>query len=246
MAIFEITEGAPGQGKSLYTARLAERLCKRNAKWYIKNEGRIPVRKVASNIKFAQWFEDEYREFIHYWQQPEELLELRDCDVLWDEIATELDSRNFANLSQEMKRFLSQYRKRGVDIYANTQDFSMIDARARLMVTNVFTLSKIIGSGDLSTTKPPPRFIWGFIMIRQVLNFKETEAEKKKYGFIPSFMMIERRLTEMYDTRQDIPQGAPPRLKHKIVYCEHYGKMIPDKNGVMRLHDCQYHKIIHD
>jgi len=243
MAIFEITEGAPGQGKSLYTARLAERLIKRNAKWHLKGN---KLRQVASNIKFAQWFEDEYKEFIVYWTQPEQLLEMRDVDVLWDEIATELDSRNFANLSQEMKRFLSQYRKRGVDIYANTQDFSMIDARARLMVTKVYTLSKVLGSSDISTTKPPPRFIWGMVMIREVVNFKETEQDKKQYAFLPSFMFIERRLTEMYDTRQDIPQGSPPRLKHKVVYCEHYGKMMPDKHGVMRLHDCQYHKIIHD
>jgi len=36
MAKFEIVEGAQGQGKSLYTARQAIRLLKRNKAWYAK------------------------------------------------------------------------------------------------------------------------------------------------------------------------------------------------------------------
>lgn len=239
MATFEITEGAPGQGKSLYTARMTERLILRNMKWHLKGN---PIRKVVSNIRFSEWFEEEYKEFIAYWTDPSEIVNLNDCDLIWDEIATELDSRNFANLSVEMKRFLSQYRKRGVDIYANTQDFSMIDMRARLMITKVRTLTKIIGSSDLSTTKPPPKHIWGLIVIRDVENYKETNPEKKKYGIIPDFMFIEKRLTSIYDTRQDIPMGKPAPLKHIELECELKGKVDPK---TQKLHDCQFHKIIH-
>jgi hypothetical protein len=234
MATFEITEGAPGQGKSLYTAKLTERIIKRNAKWNIRGN---PIRKIWSNIKFASWFEEEYAEFIEYWTDSEVLVKLRDCDIIWDEIATELDARNWVNLSVEMKRFLSQYRKRGIDIFANTQDFSMIDARARLMISNVRTLSKIIGSSDISTTKPPPKYIWGVVMIREVENFRETNPEKKKYGMIPSFMTIDRSSVNIYDTRQDIKQGELPKLKHEVRYCEFYG---------IKGHDCENHKkIIH-
>lgn len=226
MAIFEIVEGAPGNGKSLYTARLAYRLYKRNLKWYKKTGIRRPI---YSNLKFSQLFENEAEGFIFYWSDVSELVRLSDCDVIWDEIATELDSRNFAELSVEMKRFLSQYRKRGIDIYANTQDFSMIDKRARLMISAVYTLNKIIGSRDISTTKPNPKYIWGLILIRRVLNFKEEDPEKKKYEFIPSFMLIERHLIDLYDTRQDIPLGKPAPLKHRELYCE-------DPN-------CKYHTV---
>jgi len=233
MAKFEVVEGMPGQGKSLYTAMMTERLLQRNARW----EKRSGIkRQIASNIKFADDFEREWDGWIVYWTDAETLTKLRDVDIVWDEIATELDSRNWVNLSVEMKRFLSQYRKRGVDIYANTQDFSMIDQRARIMITSVRTLSKIIGSSDISTTKPAPKYIWGLIMIREVLNYKETDPEKKRYAFIPSFFPITRRLTALYDTRQDIALGAAPRLKHSVVYCEYYGT-----EG----HDCQYHKVVH-
>jgi len=235
MATFEITEGAPGQGKSLYTARLATRLLARNLKWYLKGN---PKRIVYSNLKFSEEFENEWPGWIEYWSDSSTLVKLSDVDIIWDEIATELDARNWPNLSIEMKRFLSQYRKRGIDIYANTQDFSMIDQRARLMISNVNTLTKIIGSPDISTTKPPPKRIWGLIMIRNVQNFRETNPEKKKYDFFPGFMMITRELIEIYNTRQDIALGKPPPLKHEDRYCEFY-----DTPG----HPCYHkaHKITH-
>lgn len=219
MATFEITEGPPGQGKSVYTARTTRRLLIRNRKW---EEQGNPRRLVWSNLKFSDEFEKEFSGYIKYWTDSSQLVKLRDCDIIWDEIATELDSRNWTNLSIEMKRFLSQYRKRGIDIYGNTQDFSMVDQRARLMISNVRTLSKIIGSRDISTTKPVPKYIWGLVMIRDVINFKETEPEKKKYEILPSFMLLTRDLVSIYDTRQDIALGKPPPLRHEVRFCEHH------------------------
>jgi len=209
MATFEIIEGNVGQGKSLYTAKLVRKLLERNKKWYERSG---IVRHVYSNLKFADHFEKSYHQFLRYWKNTDEICVLRDVDVIWDEIATELDARNFANLSDELKRFLSQYRKRGIDIYANTQDFSMIDARARLMITRVATLSKLIGSPDPSPTKPPVKRIWGITMVRDVINYKEDKPEFKKYG-MPSFFFIDREDVEIYDTRQDISSGTLPVRK---------------------------------
>ena len=224
MATFEIVEGAPGQGKSLYTARLAKTLLARNKRWYGKSG---ILRQVYSNIKFTPEFENAWYPFIAYWTDPSELCKLRDVDVLWDEIATELDSRNFALLSDELKRFLSQYRKRGIDIYANTQDFSMIDARARLMVSRVATLTKLFGSRDPSPTKPPVKHIYGLTMVRDVINFKEANPEKKKYEMIPSFFTIDKRDVEIYDTTQDIAPGVLPlkRLRKEEAVYEEEGEI---------------------
>jgi len=230
MATFEITEGAPGQGKSLYTAKRAEELCRRNIKWH--ERGNVK-REIWSNIKFSEEFEKRNKGYIFYWTDVHQLTKLRDVDVIWDEIATELDARNWVNLSTEVKRFLSQYRKRGIDIYANTQDFSMIDARARLMISRVQTLKKIIGSRDISTTKPNPKFLWGLIMCREVLNFRVTDPEKKKYGLIPSFFFIEKRIVSIYDTTQDIKETQKPPLHHEVLYCEKHG------NG------CDFRKVNH-
>jgi len=218
MATFEIIEGAPGQGKSLYTARMVKKLLSRNRKWAQKSG---IIRCVYSNLLFSEHFYSQNREFLRFWRSPLELISIFDADVIWDEIATELDSRNFASLPDELKIFLSQYRKRGVDIYANTQDFSMVDARARLMVTRVASLSKIIGSPDPSPTKPPVNRVWGLVAVRDVENYKEVSPDKKRYGLVPSFFFIDREDIEIYDTRQAIEAGALPsrRLrKYKEVY----------------------------
>jgi len=235
MATFEITEGAPGQGKSLYTARTSARLIHRNIRWEKKGH---PRRLLWSNLRFSESFEKSFGEYIRYWTDSSQLVKLRDCDIIWDEIATELDARNWPNLSIEMKRFLSQYRKRGIDIYANTQDFSMIDQRARLMISNVRTLTKIIGSRDLSTTKPPPKRIWGVVMMRDVTNFRETDPDKKRYEILPSFMLISRELVSIYDTRQDIALGKPPPLRHETRYCENHKDA--DGDG-----SCDFCKVFH-
>lgn len=233
MAIFEIIEGKPGQGKSLYTARLALSLVQRNKKWFEKSG---MLRKVVSNIKFAPEFEQYAGDFLTYWANVSEIVKFKDVDILWDEIATELDSRNFASLSDELKRFLSQYRKRGVDIYANTQNFSMIDMRARLMVTRVATLSKMIGSRDPSPTRPPVTKIWGIIAIREVQNFQSDDPHNKKYGIFPSFFFIDKASISLYDTRQDIPLSPPLLLRHIKRFCEFHG---------IDGHDCNYSKTEH-
>jgi len=222
MATFEIIEGAPGQGKSLYTARIVRRLLKRNTKWFQKSG---IVRQIASNQVYSDDFTAFASPFLRYWKHPMEVCDLRDCDLIWDEIATELDSRNFASLPDELKRFLSQYRKRGVDIYANTQDFSMVDARARLMVTRVATLHKWMGSPDPSPTKPRIDKVWGIIAVRDVLNYKQSNPERKEYEWMPSFFTIKKEDVEIYDTRQNIDAGLLPdkRLRKQVEYYEEGG-----------------------
>jgi len=220
MAIFEIIEGKPGQGKSLYTARKAKALLERNKAYFEKTK---IVRKIASNIKFSEKFEKECGQFLVYWSSTQEIVNFRDIDLLWDEIATELDSRNYANLSEDLKRFLSQYRKRGVDIYANTQDFSMIDQRARLMVTRVATLYKLIGSSDPSPTKPPIKYIWGIVLVIDLSNWKADDPHKKKYSPFISFFFVDREDVNLYDTRQDIPQSPPLPIQKKYREIKYIG-----------------------
>jgi len=217
MAHFECTEGQPGQGKSLYMAMVAESLFIRNKKWY---EETGIKRIVASNMKFAEHVEKENEGWYIYWTDISELKKLRNVDILWDEIATDLDARNWPNLDNDIKTMLSQYRKRGLDIYANTQDFSMVDVRARLMITRVQKLRKLMGSPDPSTTKPKIEKIWGIVLIRRVVNHREKNLEKFKYDIIPSGFLIRRKYVEMYDTTQDIPQSKYAPLKHVERYCE--------------------------
>jgi len=234
MARFEVLEGRPGMGKSLATASRVRDLLTRNKKWYEKGN---PRRIIYSNIRWSDKFDKTIGEFGRYWKDMRELCGLRDCDIIWDEIANELDSRNWVNLSNEVKRFLSQYRKRGIDIYANTQDFSMVDARARLMVTKVARCKKLIGSRDPTPTKPPVRSPWGVILIREFENYREViETGMRKYEKIPQVMLIRKELVEMYDTTQDIPIGIQAPYQHIERECELEGcKSLPPHKRIQHL-----------
>jgi len=235
MAVFELIEGQPGNGKSLYTARIVRKLVKRNKKWFEKSG---IIRPIFSNLKFSEEFEEqscvtkveeidgkfEYTKIplIFYWDNVDQVSQLKDCDLIWDEIATEMDARNFSTLSEEIKRFLSQYDKRGVEIYANTQDYSLIDLRARMFVTRVATLNKVIGSPRPSPTKPPVKKIWGLILVRDLDSWKAMDVSKKSYSIIPSFFLIEKDDVDIYDTRQTILSTQLPirKLRKQIAVCE--------------------------
>jgi len=91
------------------------------------------------------------------------------------------------------------------------------------MINSVLTLNKIMGSGDISTTKPKPKHIWGVVVIRKVQNYREVDPEKKKYEFYFSLLFITKELISIYDTRQDIQAGKPPPLRHEERHCDHCG-----------------------
>lgn len=211
-AIFEIAEGMPGNGKSYYSALKTRELCERNKRWY---EESGVIRQVKSNLRMSEEFEKEYSLFLSYWSNLRDLEDAQDCDIIWDEIATEMDSRDYASLPMGIKRLLSQYDKRGIEIYANTQFFDMIDYRARKFVTRIVTLIKVAGSRRPSATRPVKGKVWGFIIGFDVdmSQLSAEEATEKKYFFIPSVLMrISEKSVAIYNTRQIIePADLPPR-----------------------------------
>lgn len=228
--MIEIYTGLPGSGKSLYTADVALQLFRRNKRWYKKEtklydkgifyhhdkEGNpIPPvrRKVHSNIRFAEHIEEEWDDYIAYWEDPEQLVKMKDVDILWDEVSTHMDSTQWANVPLELKRMLQQHRKRGIDIIGNTQEFLQIDISMRRLVSKVFELHKIIGSRDPSPTRPPVKRIWGLVVKRQVDPLTFDDEGERKY-IRSGFFLIKKKHVYAFDTRQDIQPGKYPPLKH--------------------------------
>lgn len=226
-----IFSGLPGSGKTLKLARTAVETLYRNKKLHEKKG--LAVRKLYSNIRFSNDVEVEFRGYIEYWSDPAALVQLRDCDVIWDEIATHLDATQWANMSLELKRWLQQHRKYGIEIYGTTQDFAQIDKSMRRLTSDLLLLSKIFGSPDPSPTRPIVRRAWGLVLIR-TLDPQKYDEEKSKfeaYGLLPKVMWIQTRHVHVFDTRQEITMGKYPPLRHIARDCE--------------LQNCAFHKIIH-
>jgi len=96
----------------------------------------------------------------------------------------------------------------------------------------LFLLKKLLGSGDISPTRPAPRFIWGFVLIRE-LDPTVYDEQKSKFarGGLPRLMFITRLRTEVFDTRAEVKLSSALPLKHINKECENQ--------------NCSFKKIIH-
>jgi len=236
-----IFSGLPGAGKSFKLARTATEVLYRNLFFYRKQlkafeKGKLEAppekRKLWSNLRFSEEVEEEFPGFIEYWSDPYQLTPLRDVDVCWDEIATHLDATQWQNMSLELKRWLQQHRKFGIEVYGTTQDFAQIDKSMRRLTSDLLYLSKLFGSRDKSATLPEVKKVWGLCAVR-TLDPTAYDEETSKFageGF-PAFMWLDKKGTEIFDTRQEIKQGEYPPMRHIARSCER--------------HDCQVTKIIH-
>jgi len=246
-----IFTGLPGSGKSYKLGRLVVDVLYRNRRAFEKAEKELckkhrcdsderathkhpmpPRRIVYTNLKLSVEVEHEFPEYVRYWTELRELTPLRDCDVVIDEVATYFDARLWETLSLEMRRWLAQHRKFGIEIYGTSQDFAQVDKAFRRLTSNLLYLSKLMGSRDISATKPPPKFIWGICLVRELdpTVYDELKSKFASTG-IPKFMLITRKGTSIFDTRAEVKMSSALPLRHLERVCE--------------LPDCAFHKTMH-
>jgi hypothetical protein len=218
--------GLESSGKSLMLAMKAEDILHRNAKWFRKSG---IARPIVSNIIFSDTFLDEAKAAhvpVHVWKNLDELIEWRDADVFIDELGTYFDSRTWSDLSLDVRRWIAQGAKSGIEMYAAAQDFAQVDVSFRRLTTLVFNIQKIIGSPRPTATRPPVKYIWG-VCIKWELNarsFKQNEADMELAWMFPSFFFIRRIFCELFDTKQFLKRSDPPQLKHTERFCPTCGQ----------------------
>jgi len=232
-----VWSGLESSGKSLRLAMTASDIAWRNHKW--KKKSGI-TRPLASNLKFAPKFEAYVREElgipIVYWTNIDELVQLRDADVFVDEVGNYFDSRLWADLTLDARRWLAQGAKMGIEMYATAQDFAQVDKAFRRLTNHLFLITKLIGSPRPSATRPPIRRIWGLCMMRELDPQGYDEDEKKFTGSgfqIPHFFFIEKEACEIFDTLQRIERSKPMPYRHEVRECEKHGQ------------GCDFKRIIH-
>jgi len=212
--------GLPGAGKTRSLARTAIDVLYRNQR-YFRRTGK--VRQLWTNLAFSEKAIDEFPEQIYNWIGTEQLLPLRNVDVLWDEMAVHLDSTQWANMSLELKRWLQQHRKFGIEIYGTAQDFAQVDVSARRLISDLVFVRKLFGSRDISATIPPPKWIWG-VATKTYLDPQNFEKDKDRFAGIPWPEFYGRAEVETFDTTQEVPVGEYPRLRHIERKCELHGR----------------------
>lgn len=219
-----IYDGNTGQGKTYLTSLETLRLLRRNKHWYDSKRTKIR-RKVATNLTLAPDIIKAYADYIVYWQDMEQLVGLRQCDVIFDDMSAYLDSQRWADTPMSVKRWLRLHEHYGCDIYGNAQDFLTIDPSVRRLTYEVLHVSKIAGSRRPSATKPLVRHIWGILMVRRVKSEEmDKEKIKRTYEGLPRIEFIRKKVCAVFDTTQDLQVGEYPPLHHIMRRCLECGK----------------------
>lgn len=232
-----VITGRAGAGKSTLLAQLHEEVLERNGRWYQKTG---LLRPIYTNLKLSKELEDYWgvaespddkEAFIHYWHEPIQLKDLKDCDVFIDEIARFFDASQWQNTPLSLKAWLQQHRKLGINLYGNAQDFGQVDIAYRRLTSTLFYLVKIVSSRDPSPTRPPIKRVWGLSVVYTIepTDYKEDQKENRTAFY--SLFFITKRKTQIFDTRQIIKGGAYPPLQHIERTCENP--------------DCGHIKVIH-
>jgi len=235
-----VYSGLEGSGKSLKLAMVVSQLVERNAKW-LKESG--IVRPLVSNMKFSTEFENYVREkglSIEYWEHLDELIKHKNCDVIIDELGNYFDSRMWTDLSLDVRRWLTQGSKCGIDIYGSAQDFAQVDKAFRRLVNELQEIRKLIGSRRPTPTKPPVKRIWGICAVFDIdpRAYKEDDKKYDSTSIVPSFFFIRPRYCAIFDTTQEIRRGRFPALRHEERKCEHHRDIGGDAS-------CNFCKIFH-
>lgn len=224
--MISIATGLPGASKSYMLAQWIVNVVYRNKAWFEKTGIK---RVVKSNLKMSEEFEEFAGDFLQYWEDPEELPHLKNCDVAWEEMGAHIDSRSWEQLPLNLRRWLQQHRHRGVEIFGNCQRFEDVDVAVRRLTGRLLYLIKLMGSRDPSPTTPPVKHIW-FVTAKFELDpLAYTADEPFKNSAFGGFEFGGRKGVELYSMFNDIKPGKYPPLQHRARECS----------------DCGYKKVSH-
>jgi hypothetical protein len=219
----KVWTGIESSGKDLHLSIEAEKVLRRNIRWMKKREkaGLPPVPRVMAfmapmSTAFQKRITDaglQYRKFDNL----VDILGMNECDIFIGELLKLFPANGSNSLSREQLDFITQGAKDGVHLFCASQDFSQVHKQFRLLVNQVFVVTKIMGSRRPIKSAPPVKRVWGVCMVRQVApsSFKGDSATMESVGF-PSFTFIRKEDVERFDTSYKVPlTELPPKFLRK-------------------------------
>jgi len=216
-----IYSGLEDSGKTYKLAETSVAIAFRNGKWIKQG---LPPRAIVSNVPYTKRFRDLTDRLgvpLRHWTDLEELPELRHCDLFIDEVGTYFDSRNFKDLPLDIRLWLAQASKLGVDIYGGAQDFAQVDLAFRRLTTTLHHITKFIGSKRPDITRPPVGKIWGICSMKEMdpVGYDEAKKAFNNKGILPSIFFLRKEYCDVFDTTQRVAKSKPPPYKHVVRAC---------------------------
>lgn len=190
--------------------------------------------------KNHDWFK-KYGQFYHFWDDPRELIKLRHCDIIIDEIGSLFPCDDWKNTPKAVRKVFTHFRKRGIEIFGFTQDYGMVDINYRRVVNVAYQSFKFLGSPDISATLPEVKHPWGLVFLYKLdIESLHRDADIVPIEKFPKIRFIRKKYTNMYDTTEEINVLSDNKLRHTVKFCENYGQ--PDDHGEI----CTFKKVVHE
>jgi hypothetical protein len=175
--MFNLFTGLPGSGKSLI-----QTLC-----------------VYPFLIKGYQVYSDYWINFkgenLHFFSDIEEVVDKRNCVIVFDEISALLEPRNWEQESDEVRKFFSQHRKRHISIFATTQHASLVAKSARIIVdywaqmTNYTPTEGIKGKKGIGS-KLPFLVLREQAIARDQINAEEPQTSSSFLDFFSELRIV--------------------------------------------------------
>lgn len=223
--------GLESSGKSLLMSRELRLNIKRNRLWLdITGKPRPIYYNIAVSEELKQYALSLEIPLIR-WSNIWSLVDMNECDLYIDELATYFDSRFYSDLPLDVRLWLSQAEKMGVQIVGATQDYFMIDISFRRLVKELYEVKKAIGSRRPMQTAPPVNFVWGIIFVWQLDARSASKAGNQEemkvvggiLGNMPKITFLKKRDTRNFYTQTRVSLSEPPPLRKYVRVCPEDG-----------------------
>lgn len=122
--------GPPGCGKTSVLTLIAQKELKRISK------GKSKYKYVYTNFPCKGCLSISFMDFGYYYYH--------DCLILLDELTLSADSRDWKNLPDKAKQFITLHRHFKIDLIYNVQDWSRCEKTMRTNTTSLFYLSPFL------------------------------------------------------------------------------------------------------
>lgn len=219
--------GIESSGKSLLLSRQAEKVRVRNKAWFdVVGIKRTMAFNSPMSKEFIELIESSNINYLEY-KNLDDILFLEECDIFMDEVIKYFSSNGSNSLSNEQLHFITQGAKSGIHLWGASQDFSQVHKQFRLLVNEVYVISKLIGNRRPMKTAPPVKYIWGICSKRKVnpMSFKGDSATMDQVEGGMSIFFILKKDIERFDTSYKIPLSKLPikKLRRQEEYCSEDG-----------------------
>jgi len=221
--------GLESSGKSLLMAQELKENIDRNAIWFkITGLPRPIFTNMALSSSLIEYAKSKGVEILE-WSDLWDLVYMSECDLYIDEIGTYFDSRTYADLPLDVRLWLGQAEKLGVQIVGGAQDYFQVDISYRRLVKKVYEVKKVIGSKRPMKTSPPVRRVWGVMFLweldaRSASQAGNQEAMKSiNFLGLPALRSIKKSNVALFDTNVRVRLSNPPPLRKIVRICPEDG-----------------------